>query len=151
MRHTIVLLSLIALSASALATPVDQPTALTAATHFMQRKGLIKSTDPLKPYKGEMPTAIGQSLYVFNIDTTGFVLVSADDRCYPVIGYSMNGSFNYAKLPDNMKAWLKVAATRFNPSVVPRVKTISVVRLALINLRTVSRACSWSSVACTLR
>lgn len=36
-------------------------------------------------------------------------------------------------------------------SVVPRVKTISEVLLALMNLRTVSRACSCSSVACTLR
>ena len=52
--------------------------------------------------------------------------------------------------PSCMKASLKLEAIRFNPSVVPRVKTISFTLFALMNLRTVSRAPSWSSVACWL-
>ena len=42
----------------------------------------------------------------------------------------------------------KVAARRLMLSVVPRVKMISLVERALMNLRTVSRLASCSSVAC---
>lgn len=45
--------------------------------------------------------------------------------------------------PGFMNSSVNVAAIRFNPSVVPRVNTISLVVRALINLRTVSRAFSW--------
>ena len=44
--------------------------------------------------------------------------------------------------------WQKVVASRLMLSVVPRVKTISAVLRALINLRTVSRLASCNSVAC---
>ena len=50
--------------------------------------------------------------------------------------------------PSVMQASAKDDATRLRPSVVPRVKTISEVERALMKRRTVSRAASWSSVAC---
>jgi hypothetical protein len=107
MHRITILLCLIVIGLAASAAPVDRQKAMTAGIHFMQRKGLVKSTDRLTPYDGQMPTATEKSLYVFNIDTIGFVIVSADDRCCPIIGYSMNGSFDYQKIPTNMKAWLE--------------------------------------------
>lgn len=47
------------------------------------------------------------SFYVFNLDEgKGFVIVSADDRTYPVLGYSDQGSFDYDRIPDAMKELL---------------------------------------------
>lgn len=45
--------------------------------------------------------------YVFNCGKDdGYVIVSADDRALPVLGYSINGCFNYNTIPDNMRWWL---------------------------------------------
>ena len=104
------LLSLLVIALTVSATPVNQQKALTAGTHFMQRQGLIKSTEQLTAYEMPASADIDNSLYIFNIDTSGFVIVSADDRCCPILGYSMNGSFDYNKLPSNMMAWLKECA-----------------------------------------
>lgn len=47
--------------------------------------------------------------YVFNkSNNNGFVIVSADDVVGDaILGYSDSGTFDYDKLPDNAKAWLK--------------------------------------------
>lgn len=48
-----------------------------------------------------------EPFYIFNkVDGTGFVLVSADNRTTPILGYSDNGSINLDKLPDNVRYWL---------------------------------------------
>lgn len=39
--------------------------------------------------------------YVFNVDN-GFVIVSADTRVEPVLGYSLEGAFDVQNAPDNM-------------------------------------------------
>lgn len=45
--------------------------------------------------------------YVFNNgDSEGFVILSADDLAPAVLGYSENGTFDYDKIPENMKWWL---------------------------------------------
>ena len=111
MRRLIIILFFIVLGFTATATPIDRQTAQTAATHFMQKKGLIKNTDHLVPYEGQLPATTYNSLYIFNIDTIGFVIVSADDRCLPILGYSMNGSFDLDNAPSNMLAWLNDCAT----------------------------------------
>lgn len=40
-------------------------------------------------------------IYVFNTDK-GFVLVSADDRAYPILGYSEEGQFDIDQIPDGL-------------------------------------------------
>lgn len=44
-----------------------------------------------------------KSLYVYNIDTDGFMLVSADDALTPVLGYSRQGSFNPDSIPPGLQ------------------------------------------------
>lgn len=46
-------------------------------------------------------------LYVFNVDGGGYVVVSADDRTLPVLGYSTGGAFSEKGIPENMEAWLQ--------------------------------------------
>ena len=91
------------LSNMAIAAPVDRKTANTVATNFLSTKGIMSISDtlslyPVKDYDG--------CFYIFNLYDEGFVIVSADDRCTPVLGYSVNGSFDYSRCPSNMLGWL---------------------------------------------
>ena len=46
--------------------------------------------------------------YVFNADgKNGFVIVSADDRTIPILGYADKGNLDVDKLPTNVKVWLE--------------------------------------------
>lgn len=47
----------------------------------------------------------GAGFYIFN-HKDGFVIISADDRLPMVLGYSDNGAFDYARIPENFKWWL---------------------------------------------
>lgn len=110
MRHLAILLMLTLAGLATWAAPVDRQTALVAGTHFLQQKGLMKSTEQLTCYEAPGMAFADKSFYVFNLDTTGFVIVSADDRCLPILGYSMNGSFDFEKLPINLLSWLQEGA-----------------------------------------
>ena len=41
-------------------------------------------------------------IYIVNLGNKGFVIVSADNRVYPVLGYSKN-NFSYNNLPIQLK------------------------------------------------
>lgn len=46
--------------------------------------------------------------YVFNNGSSdGYIIISGDDRAYPILGYSISGNFSYETVPDNMKWWLQ--------------------------------------------
>ena len=46
--------------------------------------------------------------YIFNApDNEGFIIVAADDRAYPVLGYSFKGAFDYDQAPPVFMQWLK--------------------------------------------
>ncbi|MDR0828828.1 MAG: thiol protease/hemagglutinin PrtT [Prevotellaceae bacterium] len=45
-------------------------------------------------------------IYIFNLEDGGFVIVSADDRIMPVLGYADKGSINFNNLPPNARYWL---------------------------------------------
>lgn len=44
--------------------------------------------------------------YVFNIQSGGFIITSADDRATEILAYVDKGSFEQEALPDNMRWWL---------------------------------------------
>lgn len=94
---------------SAFADQVSRSTALQTAKAFMQGKGKsIKASVPSfsAPLKNAAKDAA--SYYVFNADGgKGYVIVSGDDRTIPVLGYSLNGTFDSSNIPSNMKAWLQ--------------------------------------------
>lgn len=110
MHRFTILTALVLLCTTAAAAPVDLNNARLAGTHYLQQNGLIKSSDTLTFYKSygfqSLENEETTCFYVFNIGSEGFVLVSADDRCAPIIGRSMNGAFDTEKLPDNMRGWL---------------------------------------------
>ncbi|MEI6123167.1 MAG: C10 family peptidase [Bacteroidota bacterium] len=44
--------------------------------------------------------------YVINFNKNGFIIVSADDKITPVIGYSYESSFDINNIPENLHYWL---------------------------------------------
>ena len=45
-------------------------------------------------------------LYIFNFENKGYVIVSAQDATYPVLGYSFEGNYQKGNSPANLEAWL---------------------------------------------
>lgn len=43
--------------------------------------------------------------YVFNFNNSGFIMIAADDACYPVLGYSFEGTYSPDGQPDVVKFW----------------------------------------------
>lgn len=86
------------------AAPIDSTIAKTVAKNFYGRMAnravgslSFKSVD-LSHF---------QNFYVFNDEGgNGFVIVSADDRAIPILGYSENGSVIIDNLPVNFVEWL---------------------------------------------
>ncbi|MBQ6682758.1 MAG: Spi family protease inhibitor, partial [Bacteroidales bacterium] len=94
MRPIAIIISLLLIGQLVYAGPVEKATALKAGSHYLQMRGLMKADDSLTLHTvftnenaGEQTTCF----YVFNLANRGFVLVSADDRSTPILGYSMNG------------------------------------------------------------
>ena len=83
------------------ATHVDPTTAQKAATNFLNNNGV--KTDQLidLSHKTGFP-----NLYIFNAEK-GFVVMAADDRVKPILGYSLTGRFEANDMPENLVWWLQ--------------------------------------------
>lgn len=84
---------------------VTEQEALRKAQQFMQGKTIVQ---PAARRSVAAPSFADGAFYVFNTEQEqGFVIVSADDRTQPVLGYSDKGSLDIDNLPDNARAWLE--------------------------------------------
>ena len=83
----ILLVSMLVVS-NLFASPVDQATARKVAAGFAQASfSTMTRTDDALLVKAT------DTYFVFNIGTTGFVIVSSDDSFRPIVGYSDEGTF----------------------------------------------------------
>ncbi len=57
-------------------------------------------------YTVRIPSSQHNALYIFTPESGGYLLVSADDKVVPVLGYSDNGLFNPDNIPPAMNWWL---------------------------------------------
>jgi hypothetical protein len=113
MKRLVLLLSviLIAMTMSAGVVTIDE--ALQKAQDFMARHHSMGTTGKLRlvQQKNALQQAEGQmdcKYYIFNQGTDeGFVIVSADDRTEPILGYADAGTFDEQYIPDNMRQWLR--------------------------------------------
>ncbi|MBK7173103.1 MAG: C10 family peptidase [Bacteroidales bacterium] len=46
-------------------------------------------------------------IYAFKIEPVGFILLSADDASFPILGYSFESNYDLNNQPGNFKAWLE--------------------------------------------
>lgn len=86
--------------------PVDTTTARTAGQAFMNQHLAYGNTGALRLCHQATDDSQQICFYVFNRDEGGFVIVSADDRCVPILGYSMEGSFDATLMSENLRWWL---------------------------------------------
>ena len=62
-------------------------------------------------------------VYVFNRGTSdGYVVVSAEDRTVPVLGYADRGTFDPTHIPENMKGWLQEYANQIRQIIRSNIK-----------------------------
>ena len=110
----LIILMLVGLSGifTAQAEPITREQAQQKAERYLQgRTGSRKlapvvSSRKLAPRRGAA-AASPETYYAFNRgESEGFVLVAADDRIEPVLGYTDDGEFDYNAIPDNMRTWL---------------------------------------------
>ena len=101
MKRTLVSLLLVALFFGGLqAKPVDVATAKSLGIKFMNTNTAIRSAQADLVYTACADN--GQAaFYVFGVQPKGFVIVSADDRAKPILGYSTESNFT-AQLPDGL-------------------------------------------------
>lgn len=87
------------------ANPVDVNTAKSVGQKFVQNKfELTRSANLELVYTFTVENEA--SLYVFNVDNDGFVVVSADDSFRPIVGYSDDGTFDYDNIAPAMNYYL---------------------------------------------
>ena len=93
MKRTLVSLLLVALFFGGLqAKPVDVATAKSLGIKFMNTNTAIRSAQADLVYTACADN--GQAaFYVFGVQPKGFVIVSADDRAKPILGYSTESNF----------------------------------------------------------
>ena len=94
MRKSLLVIILLVLVScfSANAETVPATVAARKAAAFLQ----LKSDSQLKLMKSPYET-----FYLFDIKGGGFVIVSADNRVQPILGYSLASSIDVDKLPSN--------------------------------------------------
>ncbi|MBQ7489587.1 MAG: Spi family protease inhibitor [Bacteroidales bacterium] len=96
------------------AAPVDSAEAAKIALNFYKQNNVanvvnglpVREAKPEKNFRNITSATTFKNFYIFNADDGGFVIVSADDRAVPVLGYSDNGFINAGNLPENFKWWL---------------------------------------------
>ena len=82
------------------ANPVDVETAKSLGVKFMKANTAIKAEAAELTYTAYAENG-RPAFYVFAMQPKGFVIVSADDRAKPILGYSTESNFT-AQLPDGL-------------------------------------------------
>ncbi len=89
------------------AAPITQQQAQQEATNFLLSKKKANCNLRFAAIGNsavQAATTNEAAYYVFNIgDNQGFVIVAGDDRINPILGFSLEGRFDEAIVPENMK------------------------------------------------
>jgi hypothetical protein len=115
MKKTIFLAIILVVCNSMMAAPVDSLTAKMVGENFLKEKNKLKqhvhSNILTLEFKGARKSYKNKELFfIYNIrEIEGFVLVSADDRAFPVLGYSFENSYDITdqNKPEAFKEWLE--------------------------------------------
>lgn len=105
MKKTLLSLLLFGLLVSALqANPVDVERAKAVGIKFMNHNTAIRATEASLAYV-EYANNGAACFYVFTMNPKGFVVVSADDRAKPILGYSTESGFSATDIPDGLQCF----------------------------------------------
>ena len=112
------------LASGAFAASLSPQEALQRATSSPEGRKLAKaSAQPVLAYTA-VDKAGDAALYVFNHnDNGGFLLLSADDLAFPILGYTDAGAFDPANIPADMQYWMGEYARQIEYARAKGVKT----------------------------
>lgn len=100
-KYTIILAAILLLTMPMKAERVTPETARKIASTFLHNNGAKTSQ------MADLSKAAGfPNLYIFTTEE-GFVVMAADDCVPPILGYSLNGRFDFENMPINKRAWLQ--------------------------------------------
>ena len=107
MKKLLVLVAaLVAFAGQSFAAPIDVNTAKNLGAKYLKNNVLsakgITDVEHVYTLSSENGTPY---LYVFNHEN-GYVVVAADDRAYPILGYSEGAPFDVNNIPDGLRYYL---------------------------------------------
>lgn len=109
MKRLYILVALLTACLSVSAQSINEQQAREQAVKFLMSDPGRSGTRQAMKQKPQLETApvATTGLYVFNVEGGGFVVASGDKRALPVLGYSTTGRFDWERMPENMRWWLK--------------------------------------------
>ena len=102
-KLTLTLVAILLVAGTLMAAPVEEATAHRLAVNFWNTYR-PQNVQPVSSLKAQAYDEL-QNMYVFVNENEGFVIVSADDRVRPVLGYSFDSPFP-AQLHRELRYWL---------------------------------------------
>lgn len=97
---------------SVFAKQVDPGTARQAARNFYFERLAVNMNQPVAFQDLRLSSEFtirenGEPIYyIFNFTDYGYIIIAADDACYPVLGYSYNAPLSPDMIPEVMQRWL---------------------------------------------
>lgn len=151
MKRILQILLLLLLVGSAYGKPIDENTAKIIGQSFFETtlsksfrtqsnslelvyKAESKSNNPLADI---IPITF---FYVFNVGTTGFVIIAGDDNVTPILGYSDENNFDPDHLPQNVAKWLEGYKSEIRYVIDKRIRANEIIDQQWNNLRKGSKA-----------
>lgn len=106
-KMAITLGAAMALAPSLIAKTVSPDQALKAAQHHMETYSSAQNAIGLTLIETYYTANAVPTMYLFVNETSGgFVLVSAEDRARPILGYSTKGKFDVSKSAPQVRSWM---------------------------------------------
>ena len=121
----VLLLLMLAGTTSVIAQTVSPDDAMAKALSFISKARKVKATNGASAQSLSLAytSKAGDETYyyVFNNAQDGYIIIGGDEAAQDVLGYSNSGTFNYDKLPENMK-WFLACYDKQISSVIKQVK-----------------------------
>lgn len=94
--------------AQAVSTSVSNREAMAYGLNYIKSQYPTRANVEVSSYELLQSEETGKDCYhVFNFENGGFVIVSADRRGTPILGYSDEGSFNFSEVAPATREWVK--------------------------------------------
>ena len=105
---TLALLMTLFIGGACYAETVSQKASKTLAQTFFDKAYGEHTPPPKYVWNGKRLTTdrLFTPFYVYNSPRGGFVIISAENKAFPILGYSLKSSFDPDKLSEGERAWL---------------------------------------------
>jgi hypothetical protein len=113
MKKTILLYIICLLTAFLSAAPVKSGEALRIASNWMQQISVSNSVSGIQTTANPEQNNVAD-WYVINFSQGGFIIISADDKAIPILGYDITGNFVTPDMPENLNWFINKYHEQFS-------------------------------------